>query len=317
MGCVSSTQKNTTALDDDYDDGKLSRRRKTAANNQVSIFPHRPVSQRFHIERNENSSSKTHSDSSLKSTKRRRTSFQNAKVNLVMTTELCADHGLVRSIPILESSDEQLAAEIHFRQIKNVDQIFEEVSNNFDEIFNAISSQYLSLEDCDDRLLIATILKRGINICKDIDENVVHRTYDFGEIIGVGVSGQVFKIEAKESRRTYACKVVKRDDDINDAQTMETELEVMKRLHHPNVVALYETFESPSIIWLVLEYVDGGDLNQLSKNYRSKFTERLTAVVMKNILVGLYYIHSMGVIHRDLKLENILIKVSDKDVKRS
>jgi ribosome assembly protein YihI (activator of Der GTPase) len=206
-----------------------------------------------------------------------------AKVNVIVTDELTVDHEECRHTPILEASDEQLVAEVHFRHIENIEEASREIAFVVDFILLEVD-HVMTLSDCTDKMLLATILKRGMNICQNIDADLVHRTYNFGEILGEGTSGQVFEIESKLTKKKYACKVVKKDDDINDAETMAAELEIMKRLNHHNVVALYETFESPSIIWLVLEYVDGGDLNQLSKNYRSKFTEPLTALVIVSIL---------------------------------
>ena len=50
----------------------------------------------------------------------------------------------------------------------------------------------------------------------------------------------------------YACKVILKDTKMNDAQSMSTEIEIMKRIRHRHVVAMYELFESPSCLWLIL-----------------------------------------------------------------
>lgn len=94
---------------------------------------------------------------------------------------------------------------------------------------------------------------------------------------------------------------------MNDSDSMGTEIEIMKRVRHQNVVALYELFESSSCMWLILELVDGGDLNFFIGGH-THYTEKIIAHHFRQILEGLHYLHSQGVVHRDMKLDNVLIK---------
>ena len=93
---------------------------------------------------------------------------------------------------------------------------------------------------------------------------------------------------------------------MNDAASMATEIEIMKRVRHRHVVSLIELFESPSCLWLILELVDGGDLRSLLAHH-SHYSEAMASRHMKQILEGLHYLHSRGVVHRDIKLDNILL----------
>ena len=98
---------------------------------------------------------------------------------------------------------------------------------------------------------------------------------------------------------------------MNDIASMTTEIEIMKRVRHRHVVSLYELFESPSCLWLVLELVDGGDLRSLLASH-THYSEASASRHMGQILQGLHYLHSRGVVHRDIKLDNILLMGSSE-----
>lgn len=84
------------------------------------------------------------------------------------------------------------------------------------------------------------------------------------------------------------------------------EVGILLRLRHPSVVKLYETFETGRHILLVMELCAGGDLlNYVRK--RRKLDEDAAKLIFKQLIEGLSYIHSKGIIHRDIKLDNILL----------
>ncbi|RYG69168.1 hypothetical protein EON64_03415, partial [archaeon] len=85
------------------------------------------------------------------------------------------------------------------------------------------------------------------------------------------------------------------------------------RVRHRHVVSMYELYETPKCLWIVLELVDGGDLYHFIANTPS-YNEVVIARQMKQILLGVHYLHSLGIVHRDLKLENLLLCVSLIDV---
>lgn len=180
------------------------------------------------------------------------------------------------------------------------------VSSELD--FDHASAMRLPLGEVSDEQLLAEVARRNLDLHDQITDALVRETYDIGEALGHGASGTVFLATHKVNGKKYACKVVKKNKSMNDAQSMSTEMEIMKRIRHRYVVSMYELYESPKCLWIILELVDGGDLHQFIGN-SSQYNEVIIARHFKQVLQGVHYLHSNGVVHRDLKLDNILLSV--------
>eukprot|EP00350_Pseudokeronopsis_sp_OXSARD2_P010086 CAMPEP_0170553810 /NCGR_PEP_ID=MMETSP0211-20121228/11626_1 /TAXON_ID=311385 /ORGANISM="Pseudokeronopsis sp., Strain OXSARD2" /LENGTH=246 /DNA_ID=CAMNT_0010862373 /DNA_START=2178 /DNA_END=2918 /DNA_ORIENTATION=+ len=109
--------------------------------------------------------------------------------------------------------------------------------------------------------------------------------------------------------------------DDNSKKKMLNEINILKSLRHPHVVKLLETFETDKHLLIVMELCPGGDLlNYVRK--RRKLSEQYAKFVFKQIMEGILQIHITGVVHRDIKLDNILldghgnIKIGDFGVSR-
>lgn len=100
------------------------------------------------------------------------------------------------------------------------------------------------------------------------------------------------------------------------------EVGILLRLRHQSVVKLYETFETKRHIMLVMELCAGGDLLNFVRK-RKKCDENLAKVLFKQIIEGIGYIHSKSILHRDIKLDNILldgkgnVKIADFGVSKT
>jgi hypothetical protein len=226
------------------------------------------------------------------------------RVHTVVTNEMDFDHQIALLIPLGEVSDEQLVAELAERLIVPDDS----TPPNYDHETH-LRSMKIPLEAATDEELICEVFRRRLQIHDEITDETVSALYEMGKQLGHGASGKVFKCKHRETHEEYACKVIERDTKMNDAQSMSTEVEIMKRIRHENVVAMYEIFQTPQCVWLILELVDGGDLRGFLTHNRNIYTESLAARHIKQIILGVHHLHSMGVVHRDLKLENILLKV--------
>ena len=89
------------------------------------------------------------------------------------------------------------------------------------------------------------------------------------------------------------------------------EVEIHCQLKHPSVLELYNYFEDVDYVYLVMELCSMGELySYIKKKKGARLSEREAAKFMKQIVEGLLYLHSHGIIHRDLKLSNMLLSDS-------
>lgn len=80
----------------------------------------------------------------------------------------------------------------------------------------------------------------------------------------------------------------------------------MQTLQHPNIVKFIESYETSRYLYFALEFIEGGSLAKIAKRYGC-FQEPLLSRYFSQVLKGLAYLHEKGVIHRDIKSDNILI----------
>ena len=159
--------------------------------------------------------------------------------------------------------------------------------------------------------------------------NVVHMEVPFGKpieevydgvhsgpVLGSGISGLVRLVTHKATGVKYAVKCLDLglvDTDEGLARLRE-EIFIMCQLDHPNIVRLEEVYESHSEIYLVQELCLGGELfDRLDEQPDYHYTEAECARLVKQMLCAVRYLHSKGIIHRDLKLENFLFSSTAKD----
>uniref|UniRef100_A0A6J0UEI2 non-specific serine/threonine protein kinase n=1 Tax=Pogona vitticeps TaxID=103695 RepID=A0A6J0UEI2_9SAUR len=135
----------------------------------------------------------------------------------------------------------------------------------------------------------------------------VEKCYEIGRTIGDGNFAVVMECHHRSSNQTYAMKIVDKSKLKGKEDMLENEILIIKSLSHPNIVSLIEVFETDAEIYLILEYVPGGDLfDAIIESV--KFTEHDAAHMITDLCKALVYIHSKNIVHRDLKPENLLVQ---------
>jgi len=131
--------------------------------------------------------------------------------------------------------------------------------------------------------------------------------------IGEGSTGIVYIATEKLSLRQVAVKRM----DLRKQQRREllfNEVVIMRDYHHANIVEMFNSYLVEDQLWVVMEYLEGGALTDIVTNVR--MTEEQIATVCKMCLQALAFLHSQGVIHRDIKSDSILL-AADGNVKLS
>ncbi|KAM6153253.1 NUAK family SNF1-like kinase 1 [Erethizon dorsatum] len=137
--------------------------------------------------------------------------------------------------------------------------------------------------------------------------NLKHR-YELQETLGRGTYGKVKRATERFSGRVVAIKSIRKDK-IKDEQDMvhiRREIEIMSSLSHPHIISIYEVFENTDKIVIIMEYASKGELYDYISE-RRRLSERDTRHFFRQIVSAVHYCHKNGVVHRDLKLENILL----------
>ncbi|XP_077566950.1 serine/threonine-protein kinase H1 homolog [Stigmatopora nigra] len=128
--------------------------------------------------------------------------------------------------------------------------------------------------------------------------------YDVKALIGRGSFSRVVRVEHKSTRQPYAIKMIETRYR-EGMEVCESELCVLRRVRHTNIIQLMEVFETAERVYMVMELATGGELFDRIIA-RGSFTERDATRVLQMVLDGVKYLHTLGITHRDLKPENLL-----------
>merc|ERR1719383_1055716 len=149
-------------------------------------------------------------------------------------------------------------------------------------------------------------------ICDIHPVKAVLDRYSLGKQIGDGNFAVVRTCRARYGASVglmgseFAMKVIDKAKLGGKEEMVRSEVSIMKRCSHPNIVQLFEEYETNDSIYLVMELVKDGDLFDAITRHQ-KFEERVAARMVRDVASALSYLHSSSIVHRDLKPENLLV----------
>ena len=130
-------------------------------------------------------------------------------------------------------------------------------------------------------------------------------------VLGKGAFGKVYKgIDKNNPEHQVAIKVLSKDKmSKKDQAKVMDEVDLLRKVDHPNIAKYFETYDDVKYIYLVMQNCSGGELfdsfDSLAKK-GEKYTEKLAAQVIQKCLGALQHCHAMSIVHRDIKPENIM-----------
>jgi len=133
----------------------------------------------------------------------------------------------------------------------------------------------------------------------------VEKKYKVGKTLGTGNFSVVKRCTNRETGVDYALKVIDKKMVEGKEEMIETEVNILRRVHHKNVVALVEAFDTPDKLYLVMDLCTGGELFERIVA-KGSYTEADASQLVKSILEAIQYLHEQDIVHRDLKPENLL-----------
>ncbi|XP_059246577.1 serine/threonine-protein kinase DCLK3 [Mustela nigripes] len=135
----------------------------------------------------------------------------------------------------------------------------------------------------------------------------VHKHYEAGRVLGDGNFAVVKECRHRETRQAYAMKIIDKSKLKGKEDMVDSEILIIQSLSHPNIVKLHEVYETDAEIYLIMEYVQGGDLfDAIIESV--KFAERDAALMLMDLCRALVHLHDKSIVHRDLKPENLLVQ---------
>ncbi len=153
-----------------------------------------------------------------------------------------------------------------------------------------------------------TLYHKMSKICDNIMKTDPMKYFKKLATIGVGGFGSVLLVQHLKSRRHFAMKIIKPEDesDLEDTLT-EIALQNIVSKEHKNIVRIFHSFEYKEQFYLVMEWMDGGDLSTMIKTLPGQIPEPVIAFICKQILMAIHMMHENSQIHRDLKPLNVML----------
>ncbi|KAI5184938.1 serum/glucocorticoid-regulated kinase 2 [Nematocida homosporus] len=128
----------------------------------------------------------------------------------------------------------------------------------------------------------------------------------FLRVLGQGTFGKVVLAKHKKTGRLYACKIIKKTAEKDSIDKMINEKDILQKISSPFLIHLLASFQTAERVYLILPYVEGGELFKHLQDEKA-FSEDRARIYIAELLIAVEHLHRNGIIYRDLKPENILL----------
>ena len=139
-------------------------------------------------------------------------------------------------------------------------------------------------------------------------EGIFLDNYDVIKQLGKGGYGKVYRVMNKKTKEIRACKHLSKLS-IKNLEKFQREIEILRKADHPNIIKLYEIFESKRSYYLIMEECKGGEVfDRIIEHIQKKdmYSEKDASIILRQMMSAVEYCHNNGIAHRDLKPENLL-----------
>ncbi|KAI8825176.1 calcium/calmodulin-dependent protein kinase type I [Fimicolochytrium jonesii] len=133
-----------------------------------------------------------------------------------------------------------------------------------------------------------------------------------GKQLGVGTFAIVKECTRKADSKKFAAKIIDKAQLKDQLHLLRGEIDVLRKVHHTHIISLEECFETRTHVYLITELASGGELFDRILQ-RGSYTEKDAAVLVRQLLTAIEYLHDMDIVHRDLKPENLLFRDSSEN----
>jgi serine/threonine protein kinase len=154
-------------------------------------------------------------------------------------------------------------------------------------------------------------------VAKGLESEAKFTDFSVNKLLGEGSFGKVHLVTHKKTGAVYAIKSIDKKNKNNQEGKpyFRREIEIMYKVHHPNIVRLFSHFEDDDYCYFVMEYISKGNLfDILSKQKTKCFEVKTVAYFIRDLISAVYFLHNMDppIVHRDIKPENVLLQNDGK-----
>ncbi|WP_204166757.1 protein kinase [Bacillus sp. CGMCC 1.16541] len=137
----------------------------------------------------------------------------------------------------------------------------------------------------------------------------IGHTYRVDELLGMGSYGMTYVVSIQGSHQKFVAKQLRKTKQktMQGKQSFKQEVTILQALHHPQIPTIHEWLEDKGNLFIIMEYVEGKTFEDLIFEEGKTYSEREALHVLLQVIDVVDYIHQQGIVHRDLRIPNILL----------